>query len=449
MKKATTKKKIVAKKASVSKKAAVSKKAPVKKLAAKKKPYFFKLIGIFIAVGGVLGLVILLSIGLTNLLAPTVNEGPVLGATTAVTVNAPSSVKAVAVSDGIKITWKNTNVAGNNYSYIVYRKTGLMGSRLQIAHVLSTATVYSQSGSGYVLGAPTTFTDTNVSKNKLYTYYVVASTYFGHMVEEPAGKTSRLSSGAVIWSKANGSRTGVFNVSSLTPRSITIDGKIAETGATYYRARVMSVADKSYDWTYTFAYSRNLMGMNLDAFAPNYDKLFIHKAGRVSIMKELQELEPGKQYSVEISLIKVTGFSNMNGDPWQGNIYQTILSKKILTTPDSPIAPAAPTGFKYVRVQPNQYGTKSALFSIDLPQSPVDGSYYGYMFTASCLGTAGTWGNNGAFPKLYQVSNTELNFLMDDWSTVSGDCTVKIKAYNDGIDKERVFGPETSYTFSQ
>lgn len=119
-----TAKKTLVKKAVV-KKATIKKVKPVavlKKSVSKKKVKFFKPLGIISAIGGALGLVLLVSFSLANLLAPNViNDKPVLGATDGLV--APTGFSSKVTNFRVYLSWNNMVDGDSQYLIWIYNST--------------------------------------------------------------------------------------------------------------------------------------------------------------------------------------------------------------------------------------------------------------------------------------------------------------------------------------
>ncbi len=112
--KRTLVKKVAVKKAIVKKRKQV---AIAKKAVSKKKVKFFKPLGIISAIGGALGLVLLISFSLANLLAPNIiDDNTVLGATTGLI--APTGFSAKVTNFRVSLSWDN--MAEGNGQYLVW-----------------------------------------------------------------------------------------------------------------------------------------------------------------------------------------------------------------------------------------------------------------------------------------------------------------------------------------
>lgn len=373
MKKTTTKKKIVAKKASVSKKAPakklVVKKKPVrvakktvsKKKINSKKPSFFKPIGILVAVGGVLGLVALLSVGLTNLLAPSTKDDPVLGATTANTnslVATPTGVRASISSKGILVSWTQASGIDN---YAIYRKDGLSGTIKQIASNMRPVEFVDGVESYSTTKSPLNyFLDTTALKNKFYTYFVSSSKRIGDGLG-----MSKKSTGALVWNYYAPTMAGVLTATSTTAKSITIDGALNKDYG--YYAKIASSGAAEYSRRFSLVTSTDQANMSYSASGVLFD-LGNNAHGHTQF--QVTSLNPGTEYSVNLTMFKAQGFSTAS--PKTGTVYETILtntSHRTLTTSSTVVTPKLPTGFKFGGMAI----TGSIHFEWNIPAAPAEG----------------------------------------------------------------------------
>lgn len=460
MKKKTTKPAI--KKKAVMVKKTIAKKRPVasKKIIVKTGKKQFKPFGIFVAIGGALGLVLLVTVGMTNLIQPKTDQ-PVLGASTAVKVSKPSSVKTSAVTDGIKVSWETNET--NVQSFKIWRKTGLFGTRQIIAVVMRPQAHIAGGGLSVELEPAKSFVDTTAQKNKLYTYYVATTKVNSGYNPAYETTTSGATSSGIILSKANGTNIGVLSIKSETARSMTVNAKVSKTRGIFYELFV-SCSSNPCDSSkqYVIGYSRNFMQLNQEAaFGNQLGALtYLYNSSSDYVKVGLLGLAPGKEYSIRVYQLSVTGFDPGSPgviDSTLGTVTRTQLgSERKISTLATAVAPAKPTGLTLQAVYDNAIGTHNALFLMNLPSAPVDGVftglYAGYDAALSCSNASvGTWGwnTNFGYAAFKPYSSTQQSLELEDYPTQAGNCTMKVKSYNMGSGDVKVYSPEAVYTYTQ
>lgn len=422
--------------------------ATKKKLANPKRKRSFKLLGIFVALGGTVGLIVLIIIGVSGSFKLATLGQSVLGMTEETPLS-PSDVLTENTDEGVKISWKNNNPdwKSSSYSHIVYRKNSSTGNLIKMAQLWP---ILKSEGTSfrikYNIEPPTSFVDTFASKGFQYTYYVSTSTQ-GSEIWSGALLESDLSEGSEITCMKSGTKTPVFSINTYTPRTITLKAKVDNNKdkLIYYKVNVKKVDDVNpYASYYKIYYNRPegvdesyLLGSTVD----EVDKRVKLSVDGNQIVASLVNyatniIAPGTKYKITVSQVSVTGY--LLASKYIGATSEVTLSSTYatITTPIANVAPETPSGLKLENLSTNEDETKTANISFKMPTKPLDDDNYGisgYSGSLSCYNQAweqvSNWSGEIKVPYVFSEQN-RLYFSIDGVDKTAVSCNLKLKAYN-------------------
>lgn len=403
--------KVATKKKIISKRQSVTSKKPLQRLK-RKKVAISKPLGLFAIVCGVIGLVVITVLGINSLVASNgASNSSVLGSTVITSIPAPKNVNARVTSSGVKVSWTYSEKADG---YNIWRKKGLFGEKVRIAMNYSPIAYVNGVAQDSNSNPLNYYVDSSVSKNSIYTYYISAL-YSG-------GVSSKQASSNIILNTKSVTQYSVFSIASKTASTISINGLIDPSKVYFVN---VSNQQNTFNRTYSFASQQFLdrISYKFYTYPAMLSYYSVDSGGRKTF--NLTNLIPGGKYYVSISAATATGFESSSTDPRSGMVYETRLlqNEKSITTSSKIIAPAIPSGFRFV----GMVNDTEASFLWNVPTLLADG----YTMDISCSDQSVTGVNITQPVNVYTTTNTvQLGFTLPRFGNNRGNCTATLKAYN-------------------